>query len=209
MSGNRDGEPTRRADHAEDSRRALLVAARQAFAEKGFADTSLEDIVVPARLTKGALYHHFRSKSAVLEALYVQMEEEIVRHVAEAVANVPEDPWTQLVTAIEAFLEASADPEYVRIVLRDAPLVLGRRRGRDLDHAIGLRFVEALLSSVIARGIFPPLPLGTASRVLLAAVSEVAVSVAYAEDPAQTRREGTEIVLTLLEGLRRTEAVSA
>ena len=77
MVGNRSSRApraARRVEHVEDTRRAILAAARRAFAKKGYADTSLEDIVSPARLTKGALYHHFPSK---LELGYAVLDEVI------------------------------------------------------------------------------------------------------------------------------------
>src|SRR5690242_4779966 len=105
---------TRRAEHAEDSRRSILAAARRAFARRGFADTTLEDIVGPARLTKGALYHHFKSKAAVFEALYVAMEEELIGAVGQAIAAAGDDAWARTVAALEAFFAGSADPDYVQ-----------------------------------------------------------------------------------------------
>src|SRR4051794_17429439 len=117
MSGN----GPRREQHADDSRRAILAAARHAFARDGYANTSLDEIVAPARLTKGALYHHFKSKAALLEALYVEMEEELASRVQAAVMMCEGGAWERMIAAIDAFFTASADPTYVRIILRDAP----------------------------------------------------------------------------------------
>lgn len=206
MSGKGQGAIARREEHAEDTRRAILEAARRAFADRGYADTSLDDIVQPARLTKGALYHHFKNKAAVLEALYVAMEEELVAKVRRAVASSAGDPRARIVTAIEAFFEASAEPEYVRIVLRDAPLVLGHRHGRELDQAIGLGFVRELVGALVDAKVFPKLPIAATSRILLAAASDVAVTMAYSDDPDLARREGTEVVVAMLDGLRASAA---
>jgi AcrR family transcriptional regulator len=193
----------RRDENAENSRRALLDAARRVFAKKGYADASLEDIVGPARLTKGALYHHFKNKAALLEAVYVEMSEHVAAAVTEAVTAIEGDAWDRLLAALDAFFDASAEPEYVRIVLRDAPVVLGLRHGRDLDLAIGQDLVRALLADLLAEGMLPPsLPLDAAARVLLAAVSEVAIDMAYADDPRRARQEGAAVIVALLEGLR-------
>jgi AcrR family transcriptional regulator len=195
-------EPARRDQHAEDSRRAILAAARQAFARHGYADTALEAIVGPARLTKGALYHHFKNKAAVLEAVYIEMEEELAARVTAAVTGAGGSAWDRMTTAVDAFFAASGEPEYVRIVLRDAPLVLGPIHGREIDHAIGLGLVVQLITDLSAEGALRPLPIVTTARVLLAAASEVAISMAYADDPELARKEGTEVVLALLDGLR-------
>lgn len=203
MSRNGSSAPGRREAHAEDSRRALLRAARATFAERGYANASLDDIVSEAGLTKGALYHHFKNKAALLEAVYIEMEEEVVERVRLAVVARPEhDAWSQMLAAVDAFFEGSADPEYVRIVLRDAPHVLGHRHGRELDAAIGLGFARSLVVRLLDQGLIPPLPITATARMLLSTASDVAVTMAYADDPDTARREGTEVVVAVLEGLR-------
>ena len=194
----------RREQHADDTRRALLAAARRAFAKKGYADTSLDDIVGAARLTKGALYHHFKGKAALLEALYVDMEAQLLDEVTRAVSQAQGDAWAQMLAAIQAFFAASAEPDYVRIVLREAPLVLGHMQGREVDQAIGLGFVCRLVESLRDEGMLPPLPVLPTARMLLAVTGEMAVAMAYAADPELARREGTQVVLAMLEGLRAT-----
>lgn len=193
----------RRERHADNSRRALIAAARHAFARDGYADTSLDAIVARARLTKGALYHHFDSKAAVLEAVYVEMEDELAAFVKAAVQECRGGAWERMVTAIDAFFTASAEPAYARIVLRESPPVLGTRHGREIDQAIGLGLVIALVTELTDEGFLQPLPVVAISRLLLAAASEVAMSMADADDPDLARREGTQVLLAMLEGLRR------
>jgi AcrR family transcriptional regulator len=199
----------RRVEHVADTRRAILAAARQAFAKNGYASTSLEDIVGPARLTKGALYHHFESKAGVLQALYVEMEKELAGKVTRAVDAAGEDPWQRLVAALEAFFAGSGDVDYARIVLRDAPPVLGGVNGRAIDQALGLGLVCDLVTGLQRANLMPPLPVTAVARVLLAATGELAVAMALAEDPATARREGIEVVLALLSGLRSTAGAPA
>jgi AcrR family transcriptional regulator len=216
MAGNRSSRGSsapraaRRVDHVEDTRRAILAAARRAFAKKGYADTSLEDIVSPARLTKGALYHHFSSKAAVFEALYVEMSNQLLAQVSAAVTEAGDDPWQQTIAALYAFFDASAESDYVRIVLHDAPHVLGPIHGRELDQAIGLTFVIEMVRGLREAGLLPDLPVAATARMLLAVTGELAIAMAYAEDQEQARKDGTQVVLTLLESLRaRAEAERA
>jgi AcrR family transcriptional regulator len=207
--GSVSSSAARRVELAADTRRAILAAARQAFARKGYAATSLEDIVAPARLTKGALYHHFESKAAVLEALYVEMGEELAARVARAVEAANDDAWQRLVAALEAFFAGSAEPDYARIVLRDAPPVLGGPHGREIDQAIGLALVCELVEGLQRASLMPPLSVPAVSRVLLAATGELAIAMAFSDDPDAARREGTEVVLAILAGLRATAAQPA
>ncbi|MBL8623716.1 MAG: TetR/AcrR family transcriptional regulator [Myxococcales bacterium] len=192
---------TRRALHVEDTRRALLAAARHEFATRGYAQASLDDIAARARLTKGALYHHFASKAAVLTAVYLEMEQELAERVAAAVAASAGDARARLFAAVEAFFAASAEPAYARLVLRDAPGVLDRVEGRSIDHAIGLELVSGLLVALRAEGRLGPLPLDMTARMLLAAVSEVAMSMAHADDPAAVQAEGMAVIDALITGL--------
>jgi AcrR family transcriptional regulator len=200
-NGSHAAVTARREEHADDTRRALLAAARRAFAQKGYAATSLEDIVGPARLTKGALYHHFTNKAAVLEALYIEMSEQLLESVTRAVIAAGNDVWAKLVAALEAFFDASTEPEYVRIVLREAPHVLGSH-GRDLDQSIGLAFVSELVAGLQKEGLMPALPVAMTARVLLATTGEIATTMADASDPVAARREGTAVLMAMLEGLR-------
>ena len=192
---------TRRALHVEDTRRALLDAARHELAAKGYVATSLDDIVARAGLTKGALYHHFRSKAALLEAVYIEMEEELAGTVQRAMADVA-DPAARLAAAISAFFTASAEPAYARIVLRDAPLVLDPARSREIDQRIGLGLVVELVTGLRDAGMIGPLPIEMTARLLLAAVSEVATGMAHADDPEAVHREGMLVIEALLGGLR-------
>ena len=192
---------TRRAEHAVETRDALVATARKIFAAKGYALSSLEEIVAAARLTKGALYHHFASKAALMEAVYRQMEQELQASVQLAAASASGDAGQRAVAALDAFLEASAAPEYVQIVLRDAPSVLGMREIRAIDQELGLGLVEALLRELM-RGRRGRLALTATARVFFAAINEVAVSMAFADDPVRARTEGRAAVLAMLEGLR-------
>ncbi len=192
----------RRVEQVEDTRRAILAAARHAFVEKGFSATSLEDIVTPARLTKGALYHHFESKAAVLEALYIELSEQLASRVAQAMDAAGDDPWQQLIAALDAFFAGSSEPDYVRLVLLEAPRVLGTDHGREIDQGIGLGLVCELVQSLRDAGLMPDLPVVAIARLLLAATGEFAITMAHADDPAAVRRDGTQVILAVLDGLR-------
>ena len=121
-------EATRRtqAERAAGTREALTVAARQLFAAHGFADVALETIVRAAGVTRGALYHHFADKTELFAAVFEQVEGELAARMGEAiVASKQTDPVTIMRLGVDFWLDASSDPEVQRIVLVDAPAVLG------------------------------------------------------------------------------------
>jgi AcrR family transcriptional regulator len=180
----------------------LLDASRVVFAEHGYADASLDDIARQAGVTKGALYHHFENKAALLEAVYIELELEIAAKVKAAIERATAGAMARIAAAFDAFFDASADPTYQRIVLRDAPGVLGRMKGRGLDHAIGLDLVIELIEDLRRDGLIGDVPITMAARIFLAAVSEVAMAAAHSDDPLATRREGTFVLLAIIEGVR-------
>ncbi len=60
-----------RAEQVAQTRAALVAAGRRLFGENGFRGTSVEDLAREARVTTGALYHHFPTKTALFEAVFV------------------------------------------------------------------------------------------------------------------------------------------
>ena len=135
--------------YSDATRAALLDAATALFAERSYLGTSLEDVAAAARVTRGAVYHHFAGKQALFEAVLDQQE---LRADAEIVAAaVAADPWDAALQALDAFLGKCCDPEYGRLVWVEGPTALGWHRWRELEqkHAFGLvaGFVGALMDA--------------------------------------------------------------
>ena len=104
---------------------ALLVAARDRFAEDGYAATSLGAIAAAAGVTKGALYHHFDGKEELFAAVPAR-EHRRLGAIAEAAAGELRDPWAAVEAACLAFAQGAREPGTQRITLHDAPLALSR-----------------------------------------------------------------------------------
>ena len=62
----------------EETRAKLVRAARAAFAENGYAASSMDDLTAQAGLTRGALYHNFGDKKGLLQAVIDQLDGEIL-----------------------------------------------------------------------------------------------------------------------------------
>ena len=124
-----------------DAQGAGRRAARKLFAKRGYADVGTEEIVRRAGVTRGALYHHFSGKEDLFRAVAEQVEEEMTRKSAEA-ALAHQDPWEQQRAASEAFLDACLDPAVQRIILLDAPSVLGPKAWREIAAKYGLALVQ-------------------------------------------------------------------
>jgi AcrR family transcriptional regulator len=75
------------ATNNSETRRQILRAALKHFANGGYAATSVQQIVSGAKVSKPALYYHFRDKAALFEALVDEAHDERFRVVQEAAAS--------------------------------------------------------------------------------------------------------------------------
>src|SRR5579862_7492008 len=149
VRGSRDAAPASlRAEQVAQTRAALVQAGRTVFGTKGFAATSVEDLARAARVTTGALYHHFPTKAALFEAVFEQVHAEMLVASAAAeteAAATAENPLEVLDAAFGVFLDWVLEPEIQRILVTDAPAVLGLARYVELDERYALEpAVQAL-----------------------------------------------------------------
>lgn len=100
----------------EETRLRLIAAGRRAFAEKGFAAASMDDLTAAAGLTRGALYHHFGDKKGLLAAVVAQIDGEMAER-ARLAGEKASTGWAALEAQGVAYIEAALDPEIQRIVL--------------------------------------------------------------------------------------------
>lgn len=184
------------------TRAALLAAARPLFAERGYAAVGTPEIAAAAGVTRGALYHQFEGKEALFEAVFEQVEQEVTERIGALLAQAGvSDPVGALRAGAQAWLDASAEPEVQRIVLLEAPAVLGWERWREVGMRYGLGLIEAVLSAAMQAGAITEQPVHPLAHVLVGALDEAALYVAQAADPAQARAEIGAILDTLLTGL--------
>jgi len=194
---------SRREEQSEATRAALLDAARELFSERGYAGVGTEEIVRRARVTRGALYHHFADKKDLFRAVHERMEAELTEAVAaELAASQAGDPLAALATGVRSFLDACTDPALARIALLEAPSVLGWAEWREIDERYGLGLVAAGLEGAIEAGVLRRQPVRPLAHLMLGALGEAAMLIANADDPERVRREVEPPLLALLEGLR-------
>ena len=148
---------SRRGEYTEATRRALLDAAADLFTERGFARTSLDDVAAVARVTKGAIYHHFASKPGLFEALFDELELS-ENGAARAAFEAEDDPTTGALAALDQFLLACSDPVYGAMVFREAPLALGWDAWRRCEEKYSYALLRDMLGALEAAGRIPPSP---------------------------------------------------
>src|SRR3954447_20507832 len=105
---------SRRAQYSASTKRALVEVAEGLFTAHGYANTSLDAIVAGARVTKGALYHHFSGKQALFEAVFERVENDASRAINRALKG-KKDPWKKARAGLRAFLAVVQEPRYRRI----------------------------------------------------------------------------------------------
>src|SRR3954447_5434824 len=184
------------------TRERLLAAARELFAARGYAAVGTEEIVRAAGVTRGALYHQFRDKEQLFEAVFEQVEAEVTQRIAEgAMQGGAADPLGALRAGARAFLAVCAEPEIERILLLDAPAVLGWERWRAIGLRYGLGLVAGTLAAGMEAGAIAPQPVTPLAHVVLGALDEGALYVARAGDGDLARAEVEAIVDRLIDGL--------
>ncbi|MEU5993150.1 TetR/AcrR family transcriptional regulator [Spirillospora sp. NPDC047418] len=189
-----------RAEQRAATRRALLAEGRRRFAADGYHDVVLAEVAQAAGVTKGAAYHHFASKAGLFRAVVSEVQHELGERVADA-ARRYDDPWEQLRAGCRAFLAAGRDPVVRRIVLLDAPAVLGWDEWRAMDEDSSARHLAEALEVLVKAGVIADQPVEPLTRLLSGAMNEAALWLARSttpQAPAQTERA----LDRLLNGLR-------
>jgi AcrR family transcriptional regulator len=196
-----DKSTNKQEQRSRATREKLLTAARALFAARGYAAVGTEEIVRAAGVTRGALYHQFRDKEELFEAVFEEVEGETTQRIADAALAGATDPLTALRAGARAFLTICAEPEVERIALLDAPAVLGWARWRAIGFRHGLGLVAATLQAGMDAGAIAPQPLTPLSHLLLATLDEGALLIARADDPATARAEVEVVIDRLVDGL--------
>jgi AcrR family transcriptional regulator len=189
-------------DRSATTRAALVAAARPLFAERGFGGVGTEEIVRAAGVTRGALYHQFADKTELFAAVYEAVEQEISAGLDAKIGGADvTDALALMRMGAAAWLEAASDPEVQRVVLLDAPAVLGWERWREIGMRYGMGLVEGVLAHAIETGTIPSQPVSPLAHVLIGAMDEAALYIARAEEPERAREEMTVVVDRLIAGL--------
>jgi AcrR family transcriptional regulator len=165
--------------------KALRKAAQHLFARHGFERVAVDDIAASAGVTRGAFYHHYDSKEALFEVVFHQVETMLVDAV-RAAAVTASDPRDQLRLGMNRYLELASDRRHSRIVLIDAPAVLGHARYQQAEETHFLGLVTGSIAAIrpTARATEHALT----ARALLAAVCELATQTAEHHADLDTAR---------------------
>jgi AcrR family transcriptional regulator len=192
-----DRPADKRLGKGQETRRAIIDTATRLFAERGYAAVSIETVLAACQISRGALYHHFSSKEALLEAVFEAVEVDVTAKVMASAASAG-GAIEAVRAGCEAFLDLTQDQVVRQIMLTDAPSVLGWDKWREIDerHAFGL--MKAALEPAANEAGIPAQLVDAFAHMLLASLSEIALMIAQADDPASALENGKRAVRELL-----------
>ncbi|UFM71733.1 TetR/AcrR family transcriptional regulator [Leclercia adecarboxylata] len=189
----------RRSETMEENRAKLLMAARKAFAEKGFAAASMDELTASVGLTRGALYHNFGDKKGLLAAVVAQMDGEMAQQ-AKAEAVDAGDDWEKLLAEGVAYIKMALDPEVRRIVLLDGPAFLGDP-AQWPGQLSCLESTRQTLTQLLERGVIKAVDADAAAYMLNSAAMNAALWIAASPDPQKALPEIIAVFTELASGL--------
>src|SRR5215468_9642239 len=188
-------------ERGQATRAHLIDVATRLFAERGYDGTSIEAVLTESGVSRGSLYHHFPGKDALFWAVLEGVAARVGQQLAEAERAAP-DPVAALRTGTLAWIRLVASDQVVQqTVLIDAPAVLGWQRWRELDEQASLGWIRAALTYAAEAGSIELTNVDAFAHIVLAAVNEVAMMIARADDPAAALTAGEIAVSGFLDRL--------
>lgn len=156
-----------------ETRQALLAGARYCFAKNGYQQTSLEDIAGHCKLTTRPVYHYFGSKQALFSAVADELEQELARDMLALDAKQP----GYLQAIWQVFMDKCKNRDFRRIVLLEAPVILGRERWQNNE-------VVQIATDILKKRLnyLPEIQARLINRMTLVALAEAALMIAEADD---------------------------
>lgn len=216
------GATSKRVQQGDATRARLVEAARRLFGDRGYAATSLQDLVEAADVTKGAFYHHFATKREIFLAAFEQVQREIGREsfvvhlenestdhgpvVRDLSGETNAEVWNHLLVGCRAYLQMHMRPDVQRIVLIDGRAVLSWSDWHRVQSDHGVTLLRADLRRAMNRGLIRDLPLVHVATLLAGALQEACILIAHSQEPGAELDEAMRVVERFLQGLRSGEA---
>ncbi|WP_268626827.1 TetR/AcrR family transcriptional regulator [Paenibacillus alvei] len=189
-----------RKEMIEETKGKLLEAAREAFGTIGYANTSMDELTASVGLTRGALYHHFGDKKGLLAAVVDEIDQEMDNRLHD-ISNAASTSWEGFVGRCRAYIEMAIEPEIQRIVLRDAPSVLGNGFTHPSQSQC-LATMATMLQQFMDEGIIAVTDSHALARMLNGGLMNAAFWLANAQDAEKELTVALHSLGVVLDGLR-------
>lgn len=194
---------TQRAAKAGETYALLLAEARRLFGSAGYSAVGVRDITEAARVSRGALAHHFGGKEELFLRVFLEIEQDIANAAAHPGKDLTGlDALDRFRAGVETYLDAASHNETQRISFIDGPAVLGWQRWRSLEEDFYLGMMIKSMERAAAEGAIISLPPRTLALMIFGSVTEAALMIAHASDPQKKRREAGFVLDRFFCGLR-------
>jgi AcrR family transcriptional regulator len=187
---------SRREQNLEATRAALLAVARKHFARHGYSKAEMGRIAAEARVTTGAVYHHFTNKKDLFIAVAENLEAEIL---ATAASISDDDPWRRLKLGFEKLIDLCASSAVQRIIFVEAPQVVGPEAWRKIELRYAFGALRAILTALREAKIIKPYPIDLIARTMLALLHETSAELARAKNDPHIRAQVSDLVTDVLD----------
>ncbi|MEM1146623.1 MAG: TetR/AcrR family transcriptional regulator [Pseudomonadota bacterium] len=136
---------------SDATRSQLLKAFRNAFLKHGFEATTTQQVLAQTGLSKGAMYHHFKSKTEIAEAIYRDESKSAIERALKSVA-ARQSPKDKLKMACLAWMQEVRAPRVSKILFEIGPTALGTEKAKRIEDALSLKLISTLLDEAVANG---------------------------------------------------------
>jgi len=192
---------SRRQDYSSSTKRALLDSATELFTDHGYAGTSLDEVVAAARVTKGALYHHYSSKLSLFESVFMQCQEDCKKQIEKALRQ-SKDPWERARIGLQVFLEICQQPTFRRICIQEGPVALGHERWHEAEKEFSFGLVANIVHDLLKDMGGADDLTETFAHIFYGAMQSAGNYVADAEDAEDASEKVQTVINVILAGLR-------
>ena len=175
---------------------ALMSAMRELVLEKGYAQAGTPQIVERAGVTRGALYHHFEDKKKLFEAVIENEIKTVAREITSQ-GITTNDPLLALKKGAEAFIVTMAENGRTRLILVEAPSVLGRVTLLELEDKHTRRSLREGLENAMEMGVIAHISLPPLLELLSAMFDSASLNI----DDGMPKKHVLEVVNLILDGI--------
>lgn len=192
---------SRRQDYSSSTKRALLDNATTLFTDHGYAGTSLDEVVAAARVTKGALYHHYSSKLALFESVFMRCQEDSQKQIEKSLRQ-SKDPWERAQIGLRTFLDICQQPTYRRICIQEGPVALGHERWHEVEQEFSFGLVYGIVNDLLKTMDDADDLSDTFAHLFYGAMQSAGNYVADSPDSEEASDKVQAVIASILAGLR-------
>lgn len=187
---------SRKEENFEATRAALMAVARKHFARDGYSKAQIGRIAADARVTTGAVYHHFNNKKDLFVAVAENLEAELL---ATAASVASDDPWQRLKLGFEKLIDLCASSAVQRIIFVEAPQVVGPEVWRKIELRYAFGALRTILAVLQEAKIIKPYPIDLIARTMLALLHETSAELARAKNDPGIRAQVSNLLAEVLD----------